>query len=216
MIYAVGDVQVVVHLPQVSDQQVDFFFIGPAAQFHIIRNNAIAFQCGRVFRIESDYFRQVHGVGRAVDDVGAKVRKSGAGLVGHGMNDTQQRIGEGHAGQALCVMHNVPRLHVAVIGFYQVSLDQFYRVDGQRVRISAVSCGYICFNGVGHGVHTGMGRQLLGHSVHKIRIYNSDIRRNFKIGDRIFDPFLVIGDNREGCHFRGGSAGGRDCAEMRF
>ncbi len=183
---------------------------------HIVCNDAVPFQGGRVFGVKFDYFRQVHGVGRAVDDVGAVVRKGRAGLVGHGVNDTQQRVGESHAGQALGVVHDVPGFHVAVVGFYQVRLDQFDGVDGQRVRIGAVGRGNIGFDGVGHGVHTGVGRQLLGHGMHQVRVHDGDVRRNFKIGDGVFDAFLVIGDDGERRDFRGGAAGGRDGAEVRF
>ena len=151
-----------------------------------------------------------------MDDVGAVVSEGRAGLVGHGMDDTQQCVGEGHAGQALGVVHNVPGFHVAVVRLHQISLDQFNGVDGQRIRISAVGCGHVRFDGVGHGVHARVGRQLLGHGVHQFRIYDGDIRSNFKISDRIFNAFLVIGDDREGSNFRGGAAGGGNSAEVCF
>ena len=151
-----------------------------------------------------------------MNDVGAVVCKGCAGFMGHGVDDTQQRVGEGHTGQALCVVHNVPGFHVAVIGFHKVGLDQLDGVDCQRVRIGAVGGGNIRFDGVGHGVHTGVGRQLLGHGVDQLRIHDGDVRRNFKISDGVFDALLVIGDDRECSYFRSGAAGGRDCAEVRF
>src|SRR5699024_10718274 len=102
---AVGDVQVVVHAPQILDQQPDLLVVIGAAQLHLVGNDPVASPGGGVLGVEGDDLGQVHGVGRAVDDVGAVVGKGRAGLVGHAVDDAQQRVGESHAGQALGVVH---------------------------------------------------------------------------------------------------------------
>ena len=211
-----GDVQLVVHAAEEVDEEGDLLVVVFAAQAHVVRNDAVAFLSGFIFRVESDDLGQVHGVGGAVDDVCAAVRESGAGLVSHGVDDSQQGVGERHTGQALGVMHPVALVHVAVVGIHQVVLDGFDGENGQRVGISAVGGGNISLDGVGHGVHTGVGHQLLGHGFGQVGVHDGHVGGDLKVRDGIFDALLVIGDDREGRHLGSGAGGGGNGAEMGF
>ena len=54
-----------------------------------------------------------------------------AGLVGHGVDDAQQGVGEGHAGQALAVVHPSRQPMSAVKGAEQVLLHDVDGLEGQ-------------------------------------------------------------------------------------
>ena len=91
---AVRDVEVVVHLAQHRDEQIDFFFDGFAAQADEVCNFRIAFCSGFIFRVEFDDLRQVHRVCSTMDDVCAVIRECSAGLVSHRVHDAQECVGE--------------------------------------------------------------------------------------------------------------------------
>ncbi|MPN28469.1 hypothetical protein SDC9_175911 [bioreactor metagenome] len=97
-------------------------------------------------------------------------------------------------------MHTIAAGHVAVIGFHEIVL---YHLDGmkrKRIRIIAVRCRNVCFNRMGHSVHARMSDKLLRHGFRQIGIYDSDIRGNFIICNRVFDAFIIIGDYRKRRH----------------
>ena len=169
---------------------------------------------GFILAVVFDYLGQIHGVGAAMDNVAAAVGR--AGFMSHGVDNAQQGVGKRHAGQTLSVVHPVAGLHIAVVGFNQVVVNHLDGVEGQPVGVIAVSGGYISLNGVGHGVHTGMGRQLLGHFFRQIRVHNGHVRGDIKVGQRIFNALLVIGDDAEGGDFRGCAGGRRNGAEPGF
>ena len=211
---AVRDVEVVVHLAQIGDQQRDLLVVVLAAQVHIIGDHAVALLGRLILRVESDNLRQIHCVGRAVDDVRAVIRKRGAGLVRHGVHDAQQRVGERHAGQALGVVHAVAGGHIAVVAGHKVLHDHLDGVNSQRIGEVAVRGGDIRLDGVGHRVHASVGDQLLGHSLGQIRIDDRHVRRDFKIGNRVLDALGIIRDDGERRHFGRRARGGRDGAEV--
>ena len=130
-----------------------------------------------------------------MDDVAAF--ESGTSLMCHGVDDAKEGVGKCHAGETLGIVHAVPFFHISLIGFYQILLDHFNGVKGKRICVVAVCGGYIGLDGMGHGIHTSVGNQLLGHCLSQFRVYDSDIRCDLKIGDRIFYAFLIICDNRE-------------------
>ena len=144
----------------------------------------------------------------------AVVRKGSAGLVGHGVHDAQQCVGEGHAGQTLGVVHGVTLGHVAVVAVHQIALDHADGKDGQRVGVVAVCGGNIGLDGVGHGVHAGVGHQLFGHGLGQIRVYDGHVGRDLKVRDGVLDALLVIGDDGESRHLSSGAGGGGNGAEV--
>ena len=210
---ALGDVQVVVHLPQIGDEQSHLLVVAAATQLHLVGNDGIPGLGGLVLGVEGDDLGQVHGVGSAVDDVGAVVCKGGTGLVGHGVDNAKQCVGEGHAGQTLGVVHSVPLLHVSVVAAYQVMLNHADGVDGQGVGVVAVGGGHIGLDGVGHGVHAGVSYQLLGHGLCQGGVYDGHIRGDFKVCQGVLDALLIVGNDGEGGDLRGGAGGGGDGAE---
>ena len=123
-----------------------------------------------------------------MDDVGTVVGKGGAGLVRHAVDNAQQRVGEGHAGQALGVVHGVALVHVAVVAAHQVRLDHLDGMQGQRVGKVAVCGGDIGLDGVGHGVHTGVGHQLFGHGVGQLGINDGHVGGDLKVRDGYLMP----------------------------
>ena len=110
-------------------------------------------------------------------------------------------------------MHGVALGHVAVVGVHQVTLDHLDGVEGQRISVVAVGGGHIRLNGVGDGVHTGVGHQLLGHGLSQIGVHNGHVGSDLKVGDGILDALLIVGDNRERSHLSGGAGGGGNGAE---
>ena len=149
-----------------------------------------------------------------MDDVGTVIRKGRAGLVGHAVHDAQQRVGERHTGQALCVVHGVALIHIAVVAANEVGLDHFDSMQGQRVGKVAVGSGNVSLDGVGHGVHTGVSHQLFRHGVGQLGVDDGDIGGDFKVGDRILDALLIIGNDGEGSHLGSSAGGGGDGAEV--
>ena len=119
---AVRDVQVVVHLAQVSDQVSNALLSGSALDAHVVSNLLITLGSGLNLCVVSDDLGQVHSVCSTVDDVSTLVLKDSTGLVSHGMDDTQQSVGESHTGQALCIVHGGTLVHVAVVGIDQIGL----------------------------------------------------------------------------------------------
>ena len=146
--------------------------------------------------------------------MGTVVRKGGTGLVGHGVHDTQQSVRERHTGKALGVVHGVALGHIAVVAVHEVALDHSDGEDGQRVGVIAVGGGDVSLDGVGHGVHAGVGHQLLGHGLGQIGIDDGDIGGDLKVRDGVLDALLVIGDDGECGHLGGGAGGGGDGAEV--
>ena len=210
------DVQFVVHPAQVGDQQRDLLVVVPAAQMHVIGDHAVALLGRLVLRVEGDDLRQIHRVGRAVDDVRAVIGERRAGLVRHGVHDAQQRVGERHAGQALRVVHAVAGSHVAVVARHEILHNHLDGVNRQRIGEVAVRGGDIRLDGVGHRVHAGVRNQLLGHGLRQLRIDDGHVRRDFKIGNRVFDALGIIGDDGERRHLGRRAGGGGNGAEMCF
>ena len=91
-----------------------------------------------------------------MDDVSAVIRESSTGLMSHGVNDTEQCVGERHAGKALSVVHSIALFHIAVVGRNQIVLNHLDGEDGKRIRVIAVCSGNISFDRMGHSVHTGV------------------------------------------------------------
>ena len=213
---AVRDLQLVVHAAEVLDQQINLLVVAGAAQVHVVSDNAVASLSSRILGIELDYLGQVHCVCCAVDNMSAVILEDRAGLVSHGVNDTQQSVGERHTSQALCVVHLSARSHVTVVGLDQVSLDHLDRMDSKRVGVVAVCGGYISLNSVSHSVHTCVCNQLLRHSFSQVGINDCNIRSDLEVSDRVFDTVVVISDDGERGDLGSGTGGGRNSAEVCF
>ena len=69
---------------------------------------------------------------------------------------------------------------------------------------------------MGHRVHTGVGSQLLRHGLSQSRVDDGDVRGDVEVSQRVFDAFVVVGDDREGGDFGSGAGGGRNRAEFCF
>ena len=95
-------------------------------------------------------------------------------------------------------MHRVALIHIAVVAADQIRLDHLDGVQGQRIGKVAVRGGDVGLDGVGHGVHAGVGDELLGHRVGQLGVNDGDIGRDLKVGNGVLDALLVIGDDREG------------------
>ena len=113
-------------------------------------------------------------------------------------------------------MHRVALGHIAVVAAYQIRLDHLDGMQGQRIGKVAVRGGNVCLNGVGHGIHTGMGNQLFGHGVGQFRVDDGHIGGDLKVGDGILDALVIVGDDGERRHFRSRAGRGGDSAEMSF
>ena len=125
----------------------------------------------------------------------AVIRKCSTGLMCHGMYDTKQCIGKCHTSKTLCIMHVISLFHIPVIRSYQITLDHLDCMQGKRICEITVRCRYICLDCMCHRIHSGMCYQFLWHCLCKFRINDCNIRCDLKVSDRIFDTFLIIGDD---------------------
>ena len=164
---------------------------------HIVRNHTIALSSCFVLRIEFNNLWQIHRICRTVNDMGSLICEHCPCLMCHGMNDSQECVGESLSSQTLCIMHRRTGIHIPVIGFYQMLLDHFNRMNCQRIGKVAVGCGNIGLHGMCHGIHTRMCDQLDRHRRYQIRIDDCYIRCNLKIRNRIFNTLLIICDDGE-------------------
>ena len=151
-----------------------------------------------------------------MDNMRAKIRKCRACLMRHRMHDAKQRIGKCHSRKTLGVVHGISLCHIAVVRIYKITLNHFDCMQRKRIRKITVCRRNISLYRVRHRIHARMGHQLLGHRLCKIRIYDSDIRGNFKICNRIFNAFSIIGNNGKRRYFRRRAGCGRNRTEMRF
>ena len=69
---------------------------------------------------------------------------------------------------------------------------------------------------MGQGIHTGIGNLLRRKGRNQIRVHNGDIRRDFKVSQRIFNSLGVIGDNGESSYLCGSTGCCGDCTEESF
>ncbi len=147
-------------------------------------------------------------------DMAARVR--GTCLVSHRVHDAKQRVRERHARQTLRVVHTVARLLVPVVGIHKVFVNHLDRVQRQRIRVVAMQCRHVRLDGVRQGVHSGVGRQLWRHRLRERRVDDRHIRRDVEVGQRIFDAFVVVGNDCERRHFRRRARRGWNRDEFRL
>ncbi len=113
-------------------------------------------------------------------------------------------------------MHGCTLGHVAVIGIDKVTLDHLDGMQRKRVCIVAVCSRYVSFDRMGHSVHTCVCDEFLRHGFGKVRIYDRNVWCDFKISDRIFNPLLIIGNNRKCSYFGCGAGRRRNRTKMCF
>ena len=189
------NVQIVVHLAQICDQICHFFIGRSTAESHEISDIAITLFRGFVFGVKGNYFWKIHGIGGTMDNMCAIIGESSSGFVSHRVYDSKQGIAECHTGETLCIVHRITFCHVAIVRIYQIVLDHFYRMKGKWVREITVCGRNISFNRMCHCIHTGVSDKFLRHRLGKVRVYDSNIRRNLKVSDRILDSFFIIGND---------------------
>ena len=73
-----------------GDEQGNFFVVVAAAEVHCVGDGTVALLGHGILGVEGNHLGQIHCIGRAVDDVCAKVGKHGSRFVGHRMDDAQQ------------------------------------------------------------------------------------------------------------------------------
>ncbi|MPN02492.1 hypothetical protein SDC9_149708 [bioreactor metagenome] len=132
------------------------------------------------------------------------------------MDDAEQRVREGHAREALRVVHPVARRHIAVVRLDKVLADHLDRVQRERVGVVAVQRRDISLDRVGHRVHAGVRRQLLRHRLGKFGVYYRHVGRDVEIRQRVLDALRVVGDDGEGRNLRRRSRRRGDGAELRL
>ena len=141
---------------------------------------------------------------------------SSSGLMGHGVDNSQQSVRECHTSQALCVVHTVARFHISVKRGLQISMYHLNSMQCQGIGIVTVERRYISFNCMCHSIHSGMCGQFLRHCLCKRRVNDGNVRCDVEISQRVFDAFVVISDDRKCRYFRSSSRGRGDSAEFCF
>ena len=147
-----------------------------------------------------------------MDDVAGGERS--AGLVRHGVDNSQQGVRERHTRQALAIVHLFTASHVAVEGLNEIAVHNIDRLQSQRIGEHGVQGGHIGLNRVGQCVHTGVSHQLGRHGLGQGRIDDGHVRGDVEVCQRVLDALFIIGDDGEGGHFRSGAGGGGDGAEL--
>ena len=94
-------------------------------------------------------------------------------------------------------MHLISSFAVAVIGGDQIFYRHLDGLHGERVGKRICRRRYIGFQRVRQRIHTGVSDQRRRHALYQRRIYDSYIRRDIVIRDRIFDIRIAVGDNRK-------------------
>ena len=69
---------------------------------------------------------------------------------------------------------------------------------------------------MGHSVHTGVSGQFLWHGFSQSRVNDCNVWSDIEVSQRIFNAFLVVGDNRESGYFGSGTGSRWDGAESSF
>ena len=102
------NIKLFVHVFDMSDQSICGWLKSQESS-----NFSIAFVSFWILAVVFDNFWQIHCVCASMNNVTTAVCSTG--FVCHGMNDTQQSIGECHTSQTLCVVHACTSFHVAII-----------------------------------------------------------------------------------------------------
>ena len=141
-----------------------------------------------------------------------------AKAVGHAMGNAKAAVGKCQPGHAGADEHVVARGHVVavVIGALEVGkniADGLLRVDGGKH--VAVTRG-IGFHRMGQHVHAGCGGHVRGYGARKAGIKNGGVRNEHFVIQRNFHRIDLVGDNRNGGHFRTCAAGGGDGDKRGF
>ena len=121
-------------------------------------------------------------------------------LVCHWVYDAEQGVRECHTCHALCVVHRVASLFIAIVWVDKVSL---YHLDSEYcewVGVVAVACWDVCLDSVCHCVHTCVGDEFLRHSLCQCWVNDCNIWSNLEISKRELDTLLIISDDWEGCY----------------
>ena len=121
----------------------------------------------------------------------------GSRFVGHGVDDPQKCVGEGHTGQTLGVMHLLPGGLVSQVRRRKMIQYHFNGFEGERVREGAVQRGNIRLYRMRQSIHPCIGNLPGRQTLYQLGIYNCHVWGDVKIGQGIFDPGLVVGDYRE-------------------
>ena len=111
-------------------------------------------------------------------------------------------------------MHGVALGHIAIVAAHQIALNHADGKNGQRIGVVAVCGGNVSLHSVSHGVHTGVGNQLLGHGLSQIRVHDGHVRGDLKVRDGVLDALLVVGNDGESGHLGGSAGGGGNGAEV--
>ena len=92
-------------------------------------------------------------------------------------------------------MHRITLLHISIVRTDQITLDHLDRMKCERIGKVTICSGNICFDCMGHCIHSGMCDQFLWHGLCKFGIYDCNVRCDLKVSNRIFDTLFIISDD---------------------
>ena len=110
-------------------------------------------------------------------------------------------------------MHFASCIFITIIAVNQTVINITNSFKCQRVREIAACRRDISFDCMGQSIHTCMSSQSFRHAQRDIGIQNSNVRRDFKICQRIFYISRVISNDRERSYFCCRTACRRNCYE---
>ena len=141
----------------------------------------------------------------------------GAELVGHGVVEAEERVGEGHAGKAGGVGHALAGLggcRAVVIGARQIVEDKLHRAQRHGVAPVAGHDRDVGLEGVGEDVNARGAREALGLGVHVVGVNDCHVGQQRVVCERPLDARLGVRDDGERRALGAGARGGRDGHEV--
>ena len=208
------NVQLYVEFIDLLPQTVDQCLLGSPRKSHPARDLRVTGSGNGILCIICDNIRKINCICASVRNMSCG--ECGAGLMGHGMYDSQKCIGECHSRKALGIMHLLSCFHIAVIGGRKVIQNHLDGLKSQRIGKGAVKCGNVSLDGVGQRIHSRICHLLYRQSGYQIRIHDGHIRRNIKVSQRVFHTSLIVCNNGKCGYLRSCSRGGRNRSKLRL
>ena len=140
----------------------------------------------------------------------------GAELVGHGVVHAEERVREGHAGEAGGVRHVIAGLDVGglAVGGRQVVEHELRGLQRDGVGVVGRHDGDVGLHGVGEDVDAGGGGEALGLRHHVVGVDDGHGRHELVVRDGPLDAGLGVRDDGERRDLGAGARGGRDRDEL--
>lgn len=160
-----------------------------------------------VDRIVPDDVGKHYRVGKTVRDVVLLAK-----LVGAGVADSQECVGESNASNRCSLVHVATSNRAPPDnGALEVIEDHLDGLEGERHRVLSGHRGHIGLDCMGQGVDTRPSRKRRGNGQDKLWIDDSHVCHELIVCKRILDVLLLVSNDSKWRHLRTGARGRWDC-----